>query len=374
MLEFMDGNQALVRGAIDAGCRFFAGYPITPATSILLEMSKELPKVGGVAIQAEDEIAAIGFCIGASMAGWKAMTASAGPGLSLYSENIGMAIMGEAPIVIGVIQRQGPATGSATKVAQADIQFVRWGTSGGLPVIAIYPTTVAECYTFAIHAFNLAERFRAPVFLLSDKELALTRERVDLNEFVKPEVVDRKRAAASDSNYLPYGFDDIADVPAFAEFGGDLVTRFNTSTHDERGLLLTGPEKIQRFIDHYEAKIMRHRDEIAMVRADLEDGADTLVISYGITARSAAEAVAAARRQGKKISHLVVYTIWPSPEKQILEAARVAKRIVVPELNTGQYRLEIERIVGREIEIVGVTKFNTELLSPEEIITRGKLI
>lgn len=374
MLEFMDGNQALVRGAIDAGCRFFAGYPITPATSILLEMSRELPKVGGVAIQAEDEIAAIGFCIGASMAGWKAMTASAGPGLSLYSENIGMAIMGEAPIVIGAIQRQGPATGSATKVAQADIQFVRWGTSGGLPVIALYPTTVAECYTFAIHAFNFAERFRTPVFLLSDKELALTRERVDLEQFVKPEVVDRKRATASESNYLPYGFDDIADVPAFADFGSDLIARFNTSTHDERGLLLTNPEKIQRFIDHYEAKIMRHRDEIAMVRADLQDGADTLVISYGITARSAAEAVAAARRYGKKISHLVIYTIWPSPEKQILEAARGAKRIVVPELNAGQYRLEIERIVGREIEVVGVNKFNTELLSPEEIIARGKLI
>ena len=182
MIEFLEGNDAVVRAAIDAGCRFFAGYPITPATSILTGMMRELPKVGGVAVQGEDEITSIGMCIAAAMTGHKAMTATSGPGLSLYSENIGLAIMGETPLVIVDVQRQGPATGSATKGADSDIEFMRWGTSGGLPVIVLSPENVAECYSLTIEAFNLAERFRTPVFLASQKEVGLTRERVDLAE------------------------------------------------------------------------------------------------------------------------------------------------------------------------------------------------
>ena len=233
MIEFLDGNEAIVKGAIDAGCKFFAGYPITPATPILLGMMQELPKVGGFAIQAEDEIASIGFCIGASMAGKKVMTATSGPGISLYSENIGLAIMGETPLVIVDVQRQGPATGSATKDGQGDIQFIRWSTSGGYPIIAISPTTVEECYTFTIYAFNLAEIFRTPVFLVSSKELSMTRQRIDWSKVEKPEIIDRKYLPENASEYKPYYFENIDDVPLFSPFGGKHIVRNTTSTHDE---------------------------------------------------------------------------------------------------------------------------------------------
>src|SRR5512142_3065783 len=179
MREFMDGAEAITRGALTAGCNFFAGYPITPATPILLRMLRELPKVGGVGIQGEDEIASLGMCIGAAMTGAKAMTATSGPGLSLYSENIGLAIMGEVPLVIVDVMRLGPATGGATTVAQGDVQFLRWGTSGGYPVIVLCPTNLAECYTLTQQCFNLAERLRTPVFLATDKELVATQATVD---------------------------------------------------------------------------------------------------------------------------------------------------------------------------------------------------
>src|SRR4030067_642346 len=173
MRELINGAQAIVRAAIHSGCNFFAGYPITPATDILLYMIRELPKAGGIAIQAEDEIASMGFCIGAAMTGKRVMTATSGPGISLYSENIGLAITGEGPMVVGAGQRLGPATGGATTVAQGDVQFLRWGTSGGSPVIVLSPTSVSECYSLTCKAFDLAERFRVPVFLATDKEAEL---------------------------------------------------------------------------------------------------------------------------------------------------------------------------------------------------------
>jgi len=180
MIEFLEGNDAVVRAALDAGCTFFAGYPITPATSILTGMMRALPEVGGVAVQCEDEIASIGMCIGAAMTGQKCLTATSGPGMSLYSENLGLAQMGETPLVIVDVQRQGPATGSATKGADGDILFLRWGTSGGLPLIVLSPESVQECYTLTRAAFDLAERYRTPVILASQTEVGLTRERVDL--------------------------------------------------------------------------------------------------------------------------------------------------------------------------------------------------
>ena len=189
--EFTDGATAIVRGALAAGCDFFAGYPITPASPILMMMLRDLPARGGIGMQGEDEIASIGMCIGASMTGARAMTATAGPGISLYSENIGMAVMGEVPLVIVDVQRLGPSTGAATTTAQGDVQFVRWGTAGGFPIIALCPSTVAECYTLTMKAFDLAERFRCPVFLMADKELALTMRSVDPADYEQIEVRDR---------------------------------------------------------------------------------------------------------------------------------------------------------------------------------------
>ena len=194
-MSFMDGNEAIAHASIEAGCRFFAGYPITPATTIYQHMLTLLPAYGGICLQGEDEIASIGFCLGASMAGFKALTATSGPGISLYSEQISFAIGGEIPLVIVDVQRLGPSTGSATKGADGDIQFLRWGNSGGLPVIVLAPVDVRDCYTLTLQAFNLSEQFRCPVFIASNKEIAMTRESIDLDLLERVNVLSRRQSS-----------------------------------------------------------------------------------------------------------------------------------------------------------------------------------
>lgn len=371
-LEFIEGNEAIARAALKAGCDFFAGYPITPASTILQHMVDAMPATGGVAVQAEDEIASIGFCIGASMTGARAMTATSGPGISLYSENIGLAMIGETPLVIVNVQRQGPATGSATKGADGDICFTRWVTSGGLPVIALCPATVAEAYVLTLHAFNFAERYRTPVFLLSNKEISMTREAVDLDRLEIPAIVGRRRAAPDDPD-LPHRFDRPEDVPPFIEFGGDRVTRFTTSTHDQAAILTADPEVTQAMIDHYIAKIEAAADDLALFRHDPQQGADTLVISYGVTSRAAGIAVREARARGGKVSSLVLQTLYPVPENAIRRAMEGVARIIVPEMNMGQYRFEIERLAPKSVEVIGVNRMDTTLLSPMQILQEGAL-
>jgi len=356
-----------------AGCDFFAGYPITPASSILHYMLGLVPAVGGAAIQCEDEIASMGFCIGAAMAGRKVMTATSGPGISLYSENIGLATMGETPMVIVNIARQGPATGSATKGAEGDIQFTRWVTSGGMPIIALSPATVEEAYELTYRAFNLSERYRTPVFLSASKEIGVTQESVDLDAIELPPLVERRKVPAGERN-LPHAFDELTDVPPMADFGGDHVARYTTSTHDKAAYLTTDPAIIQEMIDHYIAKIDDAADDIALYREDDQEGADVLVISYGIVSRSVAVAVEEARARGTKISSLVLQTLWPVPETAIRKSVKGKRRVIVPEMNMGQYLLEIERMAGPETEVVGVTKMNTTLVSPQEILERGGLL
>jgi 2-oxoglutarate ferredoxin oxidoreductase subunit alpha len=372
-LEFIEGNEAMARAAMKAGCDFFASYPITPASSVLHYMLEFVPEAGGVVIQAEDEIASMGFCIGAAMAGRKVLTATSGPGISLYSENIGLAIMGETPMVIINIQRQGPATGSATKGAESDIQFTRWVTSGGLPVVALSPANVAEAFELTYEAFNIAEKLRTPVFILGNKETGVTKESVDLDVIELPERIDRKRVPPGQSKYWPHEFDALADVPPIADFGGDYMARYTTSTHDKSAYLTTNPAKIQEMVDHLEAKIDQHLDELTFVKEDLEDGADTLMISYGITSRSVSVAVREARAAGRKVSSLVLQTLWPVPAPTIRAAMNGIKRIIVPEMNMGQYVYEIERLAPKGVEVVSVDKMDTTLLSPEEILTRGGL-
>jgi 2-oxoglutarate ferredoxin oxidoreductase subunit alpha len=371
-MEFLDGNQAIARAAVKAGCGFFAGYPITPASTILQHMLELLPPTGGVAIQAEDEIASIGFCIGASMAGKKAMTATSGPGISLYSENIGLALMGETPLVIVNVQRQGPATGSATKGADGDIQFTRWVTSGGLPMIALSPATVAESYYLTLQAFNLAERYRMPVFLLTNKEVGLTRESVDLDAVELPEIVDRTRAAQN-IDYKPHAFSSPEQVPEISDFGGPHITQYTTSTHDQAGFLTADPVLTQQMIDHYFAKVEAATDEIALYKEDRQQGAETLVVSYGVTSRSARVAVEESRSKGRKVSSLTLQTLFPVPEKIIRNAMQGIRKVIVPEMNMGQYLLEIDRLAPDGVEVVGVNKMDTTLLSPQEIILQGGL-
>jgi 2-oxoglutarate ferredoxin oxidoreductase subunit alpha len=370
MREFTDGSTAIVRGALAAGCTFFAGYPITPASPILVAMMRELPKVGGVAIQAEDELAAIGMCIGAVMSGARAFTATSGPGISLYSENIGLAIMGEVPLVIVDVQRLGPSTGGSTTVGQGDVQFARWGTAGGYPIIALAPASIPECYSLTMKAFDLAERFRCPVFLLTDKELNMTLNTVDLDKYQDVPVRERVPFRAADgreSVFAPYRYHPPGGVPPMAHYGEDVVVRFTGSTHDEWAFITKHPPTVDALNRHLAAKIEEHVDEIEMVTADLEPGARTLLISYGMTARAMHEGVRRARGQGKRVSSLAIQSLWPVPETAIQSALDGVEQVVVAELNLGQYRREIERFAHGP-EVLGLNRVDGELISPDQFL------
>jgi 2-oxoglutarate ferredoxin oxidoreductase subunit alpha len=372
MKEFIDGNTAIARAALDAGCDFYAGYPITPATPILLAMMRDLPRTGGLAIQGEDEIASLGFCIGAAMAGRRAFTATSGPGISLYSENIGLAIMGEVPLVIVDVQRLGPATGGATTVAQGDVQFIRWCTSGGYPIIALCPATVADCYTLTMRAFDLAERFRCPVFLLTDKEVASTMDTVDVDDLV-PHPVRERQTAPVECTFEPCDYPAPDENVAMSPFGGPHLLRFTTSTHDERGYITKDPSKIARLNRHLIDKIEGHQDEIDCVRADMEEGAEALLISYGITARAMDEAVRTARRRGQAVSALTLLSMWPIPTAALRQALATASRAVVAELNDGQLRREVGRLVPPGVAVSGVSRLDGELITPQQILEAAGL-
>jgi 2-oxoglutarate ferredoxin oxidoreductase subunit alpha len=365
---FTDGSTAMVRGALEAGCSFFAGYPITPASPILMMMMRELPKLGGVAIQGEDEIASIGMCIGAAMSGARAMTATSGPGISLYSENIGLAIMGEVPLVIVDVQRMGPATGGATTAGQGDIQFARWGTAGGYPIIALAPSSVPECYSLTIDAFRLAARFRSPVLVLTDKELNMTAATVDVDAFRPPprcETTREGEGKRGDRPFAPYRYDPPDVVPPIASYGDDELLRFTGSTHDEQAFITKDPATVERLNRHLSEKIEAHRHEIERVTADLEPGAKTLLVSFGITAGAMREALQDARRSGRRVSALTIQSLWPVPDAALRRAMEGIERVVVAELNLGQYRREIERLAdGRDV--VGLNRVDGELIAPEQ--------
>lgn len=371
MREFTDGATAIARGAVDAGCTFFAGYPITPASAILMTMMREMPKVGGVAIQAEDEIASLGMCIGATLCGSRALTATSGPGLSLYSENIGLAIQGEVPLVIVDVQRMGPGTGAATTVSQGDVQFVRWGSAGGYPIVALCPSSVAECYGLTRRAFDLAERFRTPVFLLTDKELNLTTNTVALEAYEATPVRDRaprcETGSADDpSPARPYRFEPADAVAPLAQYGEGEVVRFTGSSHDEQAFITKDPATMGRLNRHLVAKIEEHREELELVTADLEPGARTLLVAYGITAGALREAVARLRRSGTRVSALVLQSLWPTPERALLAAMEGIERVVVAELNGGQMLREVQRL-ARGVELVGLQRIDGELITPAQI-------
>lgn len=371
--ELIDGSAAVVRGALDAGCDFFAGYPITPASLILAGMLRELPARGGVGIQGEDEIASISMCIGAAMTGARTLTATSGPGISLYSENIGLAIMGEVPLVIVDVQRLGPATGGATTVGQGDVQFVRWGTSGGYPIIALAPSTVRECRSLTIEAFRLAERFRCPVFLLLDKELALTLDTVQWDDD-EAQTRPRERGPSASHEperqgpFKPYRYDPPGQTPRLVPFGGPELVRFTGSSHDERGLLTKDTRAVGALNRHLARKIEEHRDDLERVLLDVQPGAQTLLVSYGVTAGAMRAAVRQVRAVGRSVSAVTLHGLWPVPEKSLRRLLDGIRRVVVAELNLGDYRREIERVAPRALEIVGVNRVDGELVSPRQIL------
>jgi 2-oxoglutarate ferredoxin oxidoreductase subunit alpha len=316
-----------------------------------------------VAVQGEDEIASIGMCIGAAMTGGRAMTATSGPGMSLYSENLGLAVMGEVPLVVVDVQRLGPATGGATTVAQGDVQFARWGTSGGYPIIVLAPSSVAECYTLTMRSFDLAARFRSPVILLTDKELNLTMQIVDAASLVPVEV---RSPARDDGTGAMYRYDPPDGVPPLHPYGEGLI-RFTGSTHDEDALITKDPATVGALNRHLAAKIDDHVDEIADVALDFQDGAETLILSYGVTAGAMRAAARDGRAAGQAVSTATVRSLWPVPEKTLALAMQEVKRVVVAESNLGQYRREIERLAG-DREVIGVHRIDGELIDPEMIM------
>ena len=362
----MEGNEAIGWGAMAAGCNFFAGYPITPATTIYNTMLKLLPPKGGICLQGEDEIASIGFCLGAAMAGMKTMTATSGPGISLYSEQISFAIGSEIPIVIVDVQRLGPSTGSATKGADGDIQFLRWGNSGGLPVIVLAPVNVKDCYELTMHAFNLAEQYRCPVFIAANKEISMTRETFCLDDLNLPDTIERRKAEP-DVPYLPFSVGKNRLIPDFLPIGGDRPVRQTSSTHGVNGYITADPEEIammqKRLMDKLTGTVSKftYFDEYRVADAD------TLVVAYGITARAAKVAVKRLEQGGRKASLLVLKTLWPVPEALIHKKAAPFNRVVVVEMNMGQYVRELQRLLpNKKVSFVG--KMNGELIKPGQIM------
>ncbi len=365
-LTLMEGNEAIGWGALSAGCNFFAGYPITPATTIYNTMLKLLPPAGGICLQGEDEIASMGFCLGAAMGGMKTMTATSGLGISLCSEQISFAIGSEIPIVIVDVQRLGPSTGSATKGADGDIQFLRWGNSGGLPVIVLAPVDVADCYVLTMQAFNLAEQYRCPVFIAANKEISMTRETFDPEDLDRPAVVQR-RMADPDKAFLPFDIRQDQAVPDFLPIGAKRLVRQTSSTHGPDGYITTDPVQIEKMLQRLNAKLNKSVAEFTCYDEYAVAGADTLVIAYGITARAARTAAKTLQQTGKSASLLVLKTLWPVAETLIREKAAPYRRVVMVEMNLGQYVRELQRLLpDKKIDFLG--QMNGELIKPAQIM------
>ena len=320
----MQGNEAVAWGALAAGCMFYAGYPITPSTEIAEMLSRELPKIGGKFIQMEDEIASLAACIGASVGGLKAMTATSGPGFSLMQEHIGYAAMTEVPCVVVDVQRLGPSTGQPTSPSQGDVMQARWGTHGDHPIIALSPTSVRQSFDLTVTAFNFSERYRTPVILLMDEVVAHMREKVDLPEPDSVERVERVATSVPPEWYKPYG-DSPSDVPPMANFGTGYRYHITGLFHDLAGYPTQRLDEIDPWVERVHRKIERNIHDIVMAEEDGTGSARTVVVAYGGTARSARHAVKLARQRRCKVGLVTLLTIWPFAEDVIARIARSAQ-------------------------------------------------
>ena len=342
--RFVHGDWACAEGAISAGCGYYAAYPITPATEIAERIAQRFPALGGKFIQFEDEIGAIASVIGASFSGLKAMTATSGPGVSLMLENIGLAVMTEAPCVIVNVMRGGPSTGQPTMGAQGDVMQCRWGMHGDVETIALAPQSVQEMYDLTVEAFNLSEAYRTPVFLLSDANIGHLYERLTIPREEELTLVDRKRPTLPPSKYLPYRADESL-VPPMASFGDGYRFYSTGLTHDEKGYPDMSVETQDKLVRRLCDKIRRNTDKITRIEALMTDDCEVLVVAYGIAARSAATAVKQARERGLKAGLLRLVSLWPFPDKLLEKMAEDAKAVIVAEMNYGQLVREVERAV-----------------------------
>jgi 2-oxoglutarate ferredoxin oxidoreductase subunit alpha len=365
----MQGNIAVAEGAIDAGCRFYAGYPITPSSEIAEQLSKRLPEIGGRFIQMEDEIAAMGAIIGASLGGVKAMTATSGPGFSLKQENIGYASIAEIPVVIANVMRGGPSTGLPTLPAQGDVMQARWGTHGDHPIITLTPASVRESYDMTIQAFNMAEKYRVPVIVLLDEIIGHVHEKVTLPDVDKLEIYNRKKPDTAPDEYLPY-VNDESMIPPMANFGDGYRYHVTGLVHDETGFPTNDTVKIEAMLTRLNSKLDKYLDEIIQYEEDIVPGSKVGIVTYGSSARSSRHALRMAKEKKLEVSLFRIQTMWPFPTDAIHAFSKNLSHIIVPELNLGQVAHEVEHAVGHDVEVLKVNKITGEPIHPEEILTK----
>jgi len=370
-VQFLQGDLACSYGALLAGCRFFAGYPITPATETAEIMARLMPQAGGTYIQMEDEIASIGAVIGSSWTGARAMTATSGPGFSLMQENLGYAAMTEAPCVIVNVQRSGPSTGQPTEGAQGDMMQVKWGSHGDYEIIALAPNSVQECIDLTFEAFNLADQYRIPVFVMTDGEVGHMREKITLPDYKDVKFTPRKKPKKKTKAFEPFADTDGDKIPPMANFGEGFHTYATGLTHVEKGYPSTDKQHDHdRLVKRLVAKVRDNVDKITDVEKDYEKGSksDVAVVCYGVASRPVRHAVKELRKKGKKIDMLRLRTVWPFPVKEIEALAKRTKRIVVPEMNLGQIVHPIEQAVKGRCPVKHVPKIGGVIHLPKEII------
>jgi len=367
----MQGNAAVAFGALDAGMRFFGGYPITPSTEIAEILSAELPKYGGKFIQMEDELASMACILGASIAGMKSMTATSGPGFSLMQENLGYGMIAEIPCVVVNVQRGGPSTGLPTSPSQGDIMQARWGTHGDHPVIALYPDSVLECYELTIRAFNLAEKYRTPVILLMDEVLAHMRESVILPPKEKLKILNRIKPNVPPEWYKHYK-NEPKYISPLASFGEGYRFHITGLAHDENGFPTQVPQEVEAMMDRLLKKITDNLDDIIQIEAFEMEDAEIAIFAAGVVARSAKEAIIKAREKGIKVGLIRPLTIWPFPDLDVEMMLENTKAVIVAEMNQGQLINEIKRVTkyAHHSKFIKLQKYNGLIITPDEILNK----
>jgi len=368
-VKLLSGNHACALAAVAAGCRFFAGYPITPSSEIAERLSRELPKVDGVFVQMEDEIASMAAVIGASMGGIKAMTATSGPGFSLKQENLGYAAGAESPCVIVNVMRGGPSTGMPTRPSQGDLMQARWGSHGDYPIIALAPASVREIYDETLRAFDLAETYRTPVVLLYDQVIAQLSETIPLDVAAERTPVERKWASGPREDYKPFAAESDG-IPAMARPGNGYRTHMTGLTHGEDGFPTQDPEAVTRNLSRLFSKLEPHREAIDSYQALHCEGADIVIVAIGIAARAARRAIDLCHAEGVRAGLFRPITLWPFPEDALLEAAAEARAVLVPEMNAGQLDVEVSRVLCGQ-PVAGLNLFSGEAILPADIASRA---
>lgn len=369
-VRLMQGNQACAEGAIAAGVRFFAGYPITPSNEIANIMSQRLPQVGGRFIQMEDEIGSFAAAIGASLTGVKAMDATSGPGFSLKMENLGLAIMIETPVVLVNVQRVGPSIGMATSPAQGDVMQARYGTHGDYAIIAIAPSSVQEMFDLTIKAVDLSERFRVPVILLADQVVGHMREKVVLPPYGEVKTAYRPEPTCPPEEYMPYRGDE-RGIPPMARFGTQYHWYANSSAHREDSFQATSDYAVsEKLIQRLTDKIDKNKKEIIEVRKEFIDDAEIVVLAYGCTARSARGAVLKARKEGIKAGFLRPIVLWPVAHEELAQVAETARAIIVPEMNLGQYVHPVREATGGKADVFSLSKVGGLSIASHEVLEK----